>query len=351
MNYDYEFDFKNLSCPTPLIKLKKELQNLPSNSVVKVLVTDSYFILDCKAWCMEHQHKFLEEEYHDGVISCYIRLDGKTDKSTIKEDIAKPSPTNIKPEDNCNIDITVEIDACGLQCPGPLLETKKVMDKLEHGEVAKITSTDFGYPLDIEKWCVQTGNTLIRTHSEKSSCFAIIKKGLHGVTNKIGCNEQTPPKQKTATIVCFSGDLDKVYAQLIIANGAAAMGQKVSLFFTFWGLNVLRKPKKVRKLKKTFMEKNFAKMMPRGVDKLTLSQMHMAGMGSKMMKKIMKKKNVATLQQLMKDAQDAGIEFIACTMSMDVMGLKREELIDGITYAGVGAYIGNSSDANITLFV
>ena len=128
------------------------------------------------------------------------------------------------------------------------------------------------------------------------------------------------------------------------------MGKDVSLFFTFWGLNVLRKPKKV-KVKKTFIEKMFGRMMPRGMDKLKLSNMNMAGMGSKMIKKIMKKKNVDSLQTLMKNAMDMGVKVTACAMSMDIMGIKEEELIDGVEIAGVATYLGDTSKANHNLFI
>lgn len=152
------------------------------------------------------------------------------------------------------------------------------------------------------------------------------------------------------TMIVFSGDLDKVMASFIIANGAAAMGDEVTMFFTFWGLNALRKAKKV-KVKKDFMEKMFGWMMPRGADKLGLSKMNFGGMGAKMMKSIMKKKNVNSLPELIEMAQMMGVKIVACTMSMDVMGLNEEELIDGIEFAGVATYLGEAEDANVNLFI
>lgn len=152
------------------------------------------------------------------------------------------------------------------------------------------------------------------------------------------------------TIIVFSGDMDKVMASLIIANGAAAMGSEVTMFFTFWGLNVLRKAKKVQ-VKKDFMERMFGWMMPRGAEKLGLSKMNFGGMGAAMMKNIMKKKNVNTLPELIESAQMMGVKMIACTMSMDVMGIREEELIDGIELAGVATYLGESDEANVNLFI
>ena len=152
------------------------------------------------------------------------------------------------------------------------------------------------------------------------------------------------------TIIVFSGDLDKVLASFIIANGAAAMGRPVTMFFTFWGLNVLRKAEKI-KLDKSFVESMFGGMMPRGADKLKLSKMNFMGMGSKMMKSIMKKKNVSSLEELMRKAQENGVKIVACTMSMDVMGIKQEEMIDGSEYAGGGTYLGDAEESNVNLFI
>lgn len=152
------------------------------------------------------------------------------------------------------------------------------------------------------------------------------------------------------TIIVFSGDLDKAMASLIISNGAAAMGNEVTMFFTFWGLNILRKTQKVR-VRKGFIEKMFGWMMPRGPEKLGLSKMNYGGIGSTMMKKVMKKKNVSSVSELLDSAQMMGVKMIACTMSMDVMGIKEEELIEGIEYAGVATYLGEADDANVNLFI
>lgn len=148
----------------------------------------------------------------------------------------------------------------------------------------------------------------------------------------------------------FSGDLDKAIASFVIANAAAAMGRKVSMFFTFWGLNILRKPTKVS-VKKDFMSKMFGFMMPRGSKKLSLSKMNMAGMGPKMIRNVMKNKNVESLESLIQAAMDNGIELIACTMSMDVMGIKMEELIDGVKPGGAAAMLANAEESDMSLFI
>lgn len=153
------------------------------------------------------------------------------------------------------------------------------------------------------------------------------------------------------TIIVFSGDFDKVFAAFIIANGAAAMGDDVTMFFTFWGLNALRKPKRQAVSGKTGLQKAFAAMMPRGPDKLRLSHMNFAGAGPRMFKHAMKQQNVMSLNELIETAREQGIKFEACTMSMDVMGIHAEELIDGIEYVGVASYLGDADEANVNLFV
>ncbi|UFJ41751.1 DsrE/DsrF/DrsH-like family protein [Brevibacillus humidisoli] len=157
-------------------------------------------------------------------------------------------------------------------------------------------------------------------------------------------------KQDKTTLIVFDGDLDKAIASFIIATGAAAMGKKVTMFFTFWGLNILRKDMAVP-VKKGLLEKMFSWMMPRGPEKLGISKMNFGGLGANMMKFIMKKKNVATLAELMQMAKELDVEMIACTMSMDVMGFKEEELIDGLQFAGVATYLAEADQANINLFI
>ncbi|AUS08919.1 hypothetical protein C1X05_08715 [Laceyella sacchari] len=155
--------------------------------------------------------------------------------------------------------------------------------------------------------------------------------------------------QKT-TMVVFSGDLDKALAAFIIATGSAAMGNQVSMFFTFWGLNIMRKDQVVN-VKKSWMDKTFGWLLPRGPEKLGLSKLHFAGLGPMMMRRVMQKKNVATLNELIQMALELDIKLIACTMSMEVLGIQKEELIDGMEFAGVATYISEANDGNINLFI
>lgn len=156
--------------------------------------------------------------------------------------------------------------------------------------------------------------------------------------------------EKKSTMIVFSGDLDKAIASFIIGTGSAAMGNEVTMFFTFWGLNILRKDQYVP-VKKSFFDKMFGKMLPRGPEKLGISKMNMGGLGAKMMKYTMKKKNVVTLKELIEMAQDLGIKMVACQMSMDVLGLSHEEIIDGVEFAGVATYLAEANDAKVNLFI
>lgn len=152
------------------------------------------------------------------------------------------------------------------------------------------------------------------------------------------------------TIIVFSGDFDRAMAAFIIANGAAAMGDDVTMFFTFWGLNILRRPKKV-KTRKGPIEAMFGAMMPRGAGRLGLSKMNFGGLGAVMMRRVMRQKNVATLEELIATAREQDIKMVACSMSMDVMGIGKEELIDGLEIAGVASYLWEADHANVNLFI
>ncbi len=237
------------------------------------------------------------------------------------------------------------LDARGLQCPGPIMATAKKMEELAVGEKLQIQVTDSGFCEDIKSWCEKCGNELISINHKVGMYEILIQKSQTGV-----CKIDTVQNKDNGTIVMFSGDLDKALAAMIIAQGAAAMGKQMTVFFTFWGLNVLRKSGPVD-VDKTNFEKMFGAMMPKGSEKLGLSQMNMGGMGSSMIKKRMADKNVPSLQEQIQNAQNAGVKFIACTMSMDLMGIKEEELIDGVELGGVAKYIGDSAGADLTLFI
>ncbi|WP_443659201.1 CoA-disulfide reductase [Clostridium algidicarnis] len=264
-------------------------------------------------------------------------------KSNIKDD----DKTLIKLKDK---EFDKEIDASGLCCPGPLMSLKNSMDKLEEGKILSIKASDPGFYEDVQSWCKNTGNQLLDLKREGGMIKAYIKKKPKEVTKDEDNKELVSTQKDGKTMVVFSGELDKAIASFIIANGASSMGKKVTMFFTFWGINILRKDEKVP-TKKKFMEKAFGFMMPRGSKKLKLSNMNMAGMGPKVIRKLMQDKNVSSLEELITAAIDSGIEIVACQMSMDLLGLKKEELIDGVKIAGVGYYLGEAEESNVNLFI
>lgn len=244
------------------------------------------------------------------------------------------------------------LDACGLCCPGPLMQVNASVQDMKEGEVLKVTASDPGFFEDIKSWCQRTDNELLEREKDKGNIIAFIKKGKKKqiMLDNSSCNTGAIAQKDNKTLVVFSGDLDKAIASFIIANGAASMGKKVTMFFTFWGLNILRKHEKVS-VSKAFMDKMFGFMMPRGSKRLKLSNMNMLGMGPKMIRMVMKNKNVTSLEELIQAAIDSGIEIVACQMSMDVMGLKKDELIDGVKIGGVGYYLGEAEDSNVNLFI
>jgi NADPH-dependent 2,4-dienoyl-CoA reductase/sulfur reductase-like enzyme/peroxiredoxin family protein/rhodanese-related sulfurtransferase/TusA-related sulfurtransferase len=237
----------------------------------------------------------------------------------------------------------IEADACGLQCPGPIMRLKQEMDKLANGDQLRITATDQGFAKDVPAWCQMTGNTMVEVRQEGRKIIATIQKG--------GAQEiSSTAAGKNKTMIVFSDDLDRVLASFVIANGAATTGKKVTMFFTFWGLNVIKR-KDSPKLKKDFMGKMFGMMLPSSSKGLGLSKINFAGLGPVMMRQRMKDKNVDSLEMMIRQAQMAGVQMIACQMSMDIMGVQAEELIDGVKIGGVATYLAEAEQANINLFI
>ncbi|HCP14382.1 MAG TPA: pyridine nucleotide-disulfide oxidoreductase, partial [Peptococcaceae bacterium] len=241
----------------------------------------------------------------------------------------------------------VQVDACGLQCPGPIMKTAENIKSLQPGEQLKIMASDPAFASDIKVWCERTGNRLLSVERDKHVYSALVERGPVPDDNASSIPAQGGNDK---TLVIFSGDLDKAIAAFIIANGAAAMGRKVTMFFTFWGINILRKNQKIS-VKKNFVESMFGFMMPRGSKKLGLSRMHMGGMGVKMIRGIMKDKNVSSLEELIQSAIDNGVKVLACQMSMDLMGIKEEELLDGVELAGVATFLGSAETSDTNLFI
>lgn len=269
--------------------------------------------------------------------------------ATIKtpEGFVCDTTTHACPASSCRCDKSIiKVDACGIQCPGPILKLKQAMDVLAVGQQLEVRATDAGFPRDAEAWCRTTGHKFLGKRAEGGIQIVEIEKAAPQVVE--ATQPQTSGQGKT--LILFSDDLDKTLATFVLANGAAATGKKVSIFFTFWGLNAIKKVRKP-KVKKDIFGRMFGWMLPADSTQLALSKMNMLGIGSKMMRYLMRKKGVDSLETLRQQAIDQGVEFIACQMSMDVMGIKREELLDNVTVGGVASYMERAEQANVNLFI
>lgn len=246
---------------------------------------------------------------------------------------------------------TVEIDARGLQCPGPIVQVFQTMKNLKDGDMVAVSATDPGFLNDIKSWCANTGNRLLKVEEEGAVIKALIRKGRgDGTASDAVASSLVPQNRDQNTFVVFSGDLDKAIASFIIANGSASMGKKVTMFFTFWGLNILRRKPQVA-LNKGFMERLLGKMMPQGSTGLPLSKMNMLGLGPRLIRRIMQQKNVASLEQLIEQARRLNVRLVACNMTMEIMGIKKEELIEGVEIGGVATFLNEADKSGTTLFI
>lgn len=275
-----------------------------------------------------------------------------------------------------NNDNIFKIDTSGLHCPTPIMMLSDQLKTMREGQMVEIISTDPGFQADIGAWCDMTENTLVNLNSQGGSIKALILKGKSilpeqtevepqaqqpAETERSACpmvqqaansmaQQGQQATEKSNTILVFSNDLDKAIAAFFIANGARSTGKNVTMFFTFWGINILRRPYHIP-VKKSLIEKMFAFMMPRGAEKMVLSKMHMGGMGTSLMKYVMKKKNILSLAQLVEEAQKSGIKLLACSTAMEIMGIKKDELIDGVEVAGLAKFLSESEKAASSFFV
>jgi peroxiredoxin family protein/rhodanese-related sulfurtransferase/TusA-related sulfurtransferase len=235
----------------------------------------------------------------------------------------------------------IQLDTCGLQCPGPIVKLGAALKEAESGDTIVITSTDPAFSGDIEGFCRRTGHIFGGLSSAGGISTARIIKGEAGEKRGGGNNKN---------FIVFSGDLDRAIASFIMANAAAAMGRRVSMFFTFWGLNILRRNERVR-VRKDLISRLFSVMMPGSSQKLRLSRMNMGGLGAKMIRSVMRNKNIDSLESLMQSAIDNGVELVACAMSMDVMGLKIEELVPGVKTSGAASMLAFAEESDMSLFI
>lgn len=330
------------SVQIPLNQLREKLGELPKDKVI-------YIYCQVGARGYNAARILMQAGFNvknlDGGYKTYKHAKFKI-RNTIPQNPLKKSPSIKAEVKNTNINI----DACGLQCPGPILKVKENIDRMDKGQLLTIQASDFGFSTDIENWCKNTGNTLIENKIEGNKVLATIQKGNSECNSLPDFKKTEGVLQETkdgTTMVLFSGDLDKALASMIIASGAAAYGKEVTVFCTFWGLTLLKK----NKIKKSGMAKLFDMMLPSSANKMPISQMNMGGIGSNMIKSIMKNKNVNSLPEMIQEAHHLGVKFVACTMSMDLMGIEKEELFDFVEYGGVATFIGDSENANMQLFI
>ncbi|WP_278530710.1 DsrE/DsrF/DrsH-like family protein, partial [Bacteroides acidifaciens] len=337
----------------PLDELRDRLAELPKDRMIYTFCAVG--LRGYLAYRILTQHGFDKVRNLSGGLKTYRAAtapiilhednENETGKAPIQQEPTAQTGQPVVPASPVATAKTIRVDACGLQCPGPILKMKKTMDGLASGERVEITATDPGFPRDAAAWCSSTGNQLISKEASGGKSVVIIEKG-----KPKSCNIVTSYDGKEKTFIMFSDDLDKALATFVLANGAAATGQKVTIFFTFWGLNVIKKLHKP-KVEKDIFGKMFGMMLPSSSKKLKLSKMSMGGIGGKMMRYIMKEKGIDSLESLRQQALENGVEFIACQMSMDVMGVKKEELLDDVTIGGVATYMERADNANVNLFI
>ncbi|MBL8026480.1 MAG: FAD-dependent oxidoreductase [Fibrobacteres bacterium] len=280
-----------------------------------------------KTWEHASQKQSNEDVFHGD----YVGRDDQLYKTVPKEEI----PMSGK---------TIEVDACGLQCPGPIMRLKQEIDKLQYGDTIREIASDPGFARDVQSWCNMTGHQMVSLEEKAGKVTAVIKK-VESSRRPLG---GTGGRNKT--IVVFSDDMDKALATFVIANGALSSGNKVTLFFTFWGLNIIKKSHKPA-VKKDLMGRMFSFMMPGSSLGLNLSKMGMMGLGRIMMRFRMRSKGITALEEMIQGAIKGGAELIACQMSMDVMGVDAAELIDGVKIGGVATYLDAAEQANLNLFI
>lgn len=335
-----EYSFGNIdgSVNIPVDEIRSRLVEIPKDK--KIVTYCAVGLRGYIAYRILAQHGFTDIYNLSGGYKTYSSANESAPLPQIDNNNEKKDNT---PKGYANMK-TIEIDACGLQCPGPIMQLKKNYDQIEAGDRLEIKVTDQAFGEDLHGWSRMVGAKVVGMENSGGVITAVVEKQEAAKT------EKTAHAGDNKTLIVFSDDLDRALASFVIANGAAAAGKKVSIFFTFWGLNVIKKAKKPS-VKKDIIGKMFGFMLPSSSKKLSLSKMNMGGMGSKMMRMVMKNKNIDSLESLMQQAKENGVEFIACSMSMDVMGIKKEELLDDITIGGVAAYLDRAENANVNLFI
>ncbi len=322
-------------------KIRDNINKIPKDK--KVMIYCGVGLRGYVAARILRQHGYEEVYNLSGGLKVYKQAMAEQSNPIFFEHTGREVITD-EPTETINVK-TIEVDACGLQCPGPILKLKDTIDTMADGDRMSVTATDPGFFSDVESWCKVTGNKLIQRENHAGEITAVIEK-----QKKEAQAGQAAMASDHKTMVVFSDDMDRALASFVIANGAASMGKKVTMFFTFWGLNVIKNPDKP-KVKKDAMGSMFSKMMPGHAGELRLSNMNMGGMGRRMMKLRMKDKNVDALETMIEKAKESGINMIACQMSMDIMGVDKSELIEGVNIGGVANYLEEAEQSNLNLFI
>lgn len=329
----------------PLDSLRDHLQELPHDK--RIVLTCAVGLRGYTACRVLMQHGFTEVYNLSGGVKTWMTA--TTDWTSKESHMMKSHRTNAEvPSSDAEASVeTLQIDACGLMCPGPIMKLKQSYAQLPAGGRLDIKATDPAFARDVKAWCSLTGAKLLHVNNNGGMVQATIEKGT---ISSPTCVTNTVCGDKGKTLIVFSDDLDRALASFVLANGAASTGKKVTMFFTFWGLNVIKKHRHPA-VKKDLFGRMFGFMLPSDTRRLSLSKMNMFGIGSRMMRYIMQRKSIDSLESMIAQAIDNGVEMIACTMSMDVMGVKKEELLDNVELGGVATYLERADNANMNLFI
>jgi len=342
-----EFQLGNISGSVniPLDDLREHIDELPRDK--EIILTCAVGLRGYLAYRILAQNGFTKLRNLSGGYKTWCMATTDWTNNSVSINFACDAPSSVEQTAQESPVHTIEIDACGLMCPGPIIKLKQSYGNIQTGSRLLIKATDPAFGKDVASWCKMVGAKLIDVQDDNGIVQALVEKAekqreVYDVANmKLSDNK---------TMIVFSDDLDKALASFVLANGALAAGKKVTMFFTFWGLNIIKKRQKPA-VSKDIFGKMFGMMLPSHSGKLSLSKLNMWGMGSWMMRLIMKNKRIDSLESLMQQAIDGGVEMIACTMSMDVMGVKREELLDNVELGGVAAYMERAEHANMNLFI
>lgn len=350
-----EFDVWHLdgSQNVPLGQLREQLDGWDRNQPVRLLCAVGF--RSYLAHRILVQRGFTDVAFLSGGSTTYRAWRGEQDEPVDLSTLTQPAPAQEATGPQLNNAFTtapmgaqsIDLDCTGLACPGPIMKLSETMKGLRPGDEIVAHVSDMGFASDGPAWARRNGHELVGLEADGSGVKATFRHTGEAITPDAPA--PVAAKNKNSFVV-FSGDLDKMIAAFIIANGALSMGNQVSMFFTFWGLNALRDPQAPKREMKP-MDKMMKAMMPSSAEALTLSQMNMGGAGTAMIKNTMKQHNVASVSEMIQSALASGARLIACTMTMDLLGITKEDLLPGVEFGGVATFLDEASDSQTTLFI